>query len=59
VELSIYTVFGQRVQTLVSEDQEAGSHESRFDGAGFASGVYFYRLKAAGVVQTRKLMLLH
>jgi len=66
VELTIYNTLGQKVQTLVSEKQNAGHHELNWDASGFASGVYYYRLEAvnpepvegSGFVQTRKMILL-
>ena len=58
VTLTVYNVLGQNVATLVSEEKEPGVHQVQFDGAGFASGLYFYRLKAGGFVETRKLVLL-
>jgi len=35
----------------------AGYHSVRFDGSGFSSGVYFYRLTTENFVQTRQLVL--
>jgi len=58
VTLTVYNVLGQNVVTLVSEEKEPGVHQVQFDGTGFASGLYFYRLKAGGFVETRKLVLL-
>jgi len=59
VELSIYNILGQKVITLVSKKQPAGSYKVNWDASGFASGVYLYRLEAdKGYVQTRKLILL-
>jgi hypothetical protein len=59
VELSIYNLIGQKVATLVSERQNAGSHQVEWDASGFSSGIYFYRLQTdGGFVQTRKLMLI-
>jgi M6 family metalloprotease-like protein len=58
VSLVVYSVLGQKVATLVQEDQEAGYHEVRFDGSALASGVYICRLKADSFVQSRKLILL-
>jgi hypothetical protein len=46
------------VTTLVNGEEEAGFHEARFDGSGFASGVYFYRIQAGNFVETKKLVLL-
>ena len=59
VELSIYSLLGQKVTTLVSQEQKAGYHQVEWDASGFASGVYFYRLKCdAGFIQIKKLILL-
>jgi hypothetical protein len=58
VTLVIFNALGQRVSTLVSENQEAGYHEVRFDGRNLPSGVYFYELTAGTFVETKKLLLL-
>jgi hypothetical protein len=59
VELSIYNSIGQKVATLVSERQSAGTYQVEWDASGFPSGVYYYRLSTdAGFVKTRKLVLL-
>jgi hypothetical protein len=58
VRLEVFTITGQRVQTLVSDVREAGVHTVRFDAGMLASGIYIYRLTAAGEVLTRKLTLI-
>jgi hypothetical protein len=45
VELSIYNLLGQKVATLVSQKQKAGSHQVEWDASGFGSGVYYYRIE--------------
>jgi hypothetical protein len=57
VSLEVYTVLGQKVMTLVNENRSAGWHTVSFNGGGLSSGVYVYRIRAGGMVQTRKLML--
>lgn len=62
-ELAVFTVEGRRVRTLVSGFVPAGDHGVVWDGrddAGsqVASGVYLYRLRVGGVVETRKAVLL-
>jgi hypothetical protein len=57
VTLTVYNTLGQQVVTLVKETQEAGYHEVKFDASGLASGVYFYRLKAGSIIDTKKLLL--
>jgi hypothetical protein len=46
------------VRTLVNQEQPAGRYTITFDASNLASGVYFYRMQAAGFVQTRRLLLL-
>lgn len=58
VRLEVYNLVGQRVAVLRDEVMAAGWHQVRFDATGLASGVYVYRLQTAGLVQTRKLVLI-
>ena len=58
VRLSVSDILGRKVSVLVNERKDAGVHEVRFDGSNLASGVYFYRLQAGDVVQTKRLLLL-
>jgi hypothetical protein len=57
VTLTVFNTLGQQVATLVSEVQEAGYHDVRFDASGLASGVYLYRLQAGEYVATKRLVL--
>jgi hypothetical protein len=57
VRLTVYDMLGREVAVLVNERRGAGVHEVRFDGSNLASGVYFYRLTAEDVVQTKKLVI--
>ena len=57
VSLTIYNLLGQKIATLVDEEQSAGIHETRFDGSGLSSGFYFYRLNAGGFTGTKTLLL--
>jgi hypothetical protein len=58
VTLDIYNVLGQRVVTLVDEQQAAGEHTATWDANPFASGVYFYRLHTDEATVTKKMLLL-
>jgi hypothetical protein len=58
IQLEVYNVLGQRVQTLVSQNQQPGWHVAQFDGSRLASGMYIYRLRVGSKVLTKKMMLL-
>lgn len=57
VIFQIYDILGKEVATLVNEKKTPGEYEVIWDGHGFPSGIYFYRLKAGERVETRKLIL--
>jgi hypothetical protein len=59
LDLSVYNILGQKVATLVSAKQSAGSYQVQWDASGFASGVYLYKLETGGGYrQVKKLVLL-
>jgi M6 family metalloprotease-like protein len=58
VRLVVYDLLGREVSVLVNEKQGAGSHSVTFDGAGLASGIYFYRMTAGEFHQARTMLLL-
>jgi hypothetical protein len=63
VHLSIWTVNGQLVRTLVDTEISAGSHEVVWDGTdgvgrSVASGVYLYRLRSTNQIATKRLTLI-
>jgi hypothetical protein len=56
VTLKVYDVLGKEVANLVDEVQSAGYKSAMFDGSGFPSGVYFYRLTAGTFVEMKKMI---
>lgn len=63
VNLTVYNILGEKVKVLIDGDREAGSQAVTWDGtdangAGVASGLYFYRLTADGQTFTRKMTLM-
>jgi len=62
VELRIINILGQVVVTLVDADQAAGSYAILWNAnAGdheYASGIYFYQLRAGDQIKTKKMVLL-
>lgn len=58
VRLTIFNIVGQKVETLLDTYKEAGSHSVSWDGSKYASGIYFYQLKAGGYSESRRMMVL-
>jgi S-formylglutathione hydrolase FrmB len=58
VTLKVYNTRGQEVATLVSEKLPPGNFRYEWNASGLAAGVYYYRLRAGSMVETRKLVLL-
>ena len=71
VKLAIYTMLGQRVKTLVNENQAANYYTIQWDGLNesgnrVASGIYLYRIEAGDpsadsghrFIKTNKMLLL-
>lgn len=63
VELILYNILGQKVETLVDEYQSAGYkfvHWNGRDDEGneMSSGLYFYKIKTAKYSETKKMILL-
>ena len=62
VELTIFNISGQYITTLVKQEQVVGNYQVQWDGRDnqgieVSSGVYFYRLKAEALINTRKMLL--
>jgi hypothetical protein len=58
VTLSVYDVAGRRITSPLSgEPGSAGAHKVEIRTDGWAPGVYYYRLEAAGSFLTRKMLV--
>jgi len=58
VKVDIYNIKGQKIETLVNEQQTAGDHKLIWNATHQASGVYFLRLQTTGYSETRKMILM-
>ncbi|HLG94517.1 MAG TPA: T9SS type A sorting domain-containing protein, partial [candidate division Zixibacteria bacterium] len=61
--LEVFNILGQRVNRLVDEYMAAGNKIVNWDGRDergmdVPSGVYFYRLRSEGFLQTKKMLLI-
>lgn len=62
VKLVVYNLLGQKVVTLIDKEMPAGSNTIIWDGKNelgeeVSSGVYFYRLEAGELQETKKMMI--
>jgi photosystem II stability/assembly factor-like uncharacterized protein len=58
VILKVYEITGKEVATLVNQKLNPGVYNVEFDGSGFSSGVYFYKLESEGFSNTKKMILI-
>ncbi|RQW02903.1 MAG: T9SS C-terminal target domain-containing protein [Calditrichaeota bacterium] len=57
VNVTVYSITGEKVAILVNERQPAGKHTVTFDASRLASGIYWYVLTAGGHRLHRKMIL--
>jgi hypothetical protein len=58
VKLIVYDILGKEIAVLVDSKQIAGTHHTQWNAEGLPSGVYYYRLQAGSLTETKKLVLL-
>jgi uncharacterized protein (DUF362 family) len=56
VNISVYNIAGQAIETLIDGEVPAGQHELRWSATALASGMYIYRLQARGFAEAKKLI---
>jgi hypothetical protein len=58
VIIKLFDNFGTLVKMLVNEEKPAGTYELNWISENFPSGIYFYQMKAADFVETKKMVLI-
>ncbi|MCH8033036.1 MAG: T9SS type A sorting domain-containing protein [Bacteroidetes bacterium] len=58
VKLSVYNLIGEEVNVLVRGQVNAGFYEVTFNATNLPSGIYFYKLQADAIVETKKMVLM-
>ena len=58
VDLSVYNILGQKVTSLVSKKQDAGTYIVEWDASKYSSQIYFYRIQAGKYNDIKKLILM-
>ncbi|HRI86435.1 MAG TPA: T9SS type A sorting domain-containing protein, partial [Ignavibacteria bacterium] len=58
VSIKVYDISGKFISEIVNKFHSAGNYEASFSGEDLSSGVYFYRIEAGELSQTKRMMLL-
>jgi hypothetical protein len=58
VKLDVYSSTGEKIAELLNGEKGSGSHYIDFNGEGFASGIYYYKLEANGISEMKKMIML-
>ena len=58
VTVRIYNVLGSEVATLVDEQKYPGNYQVAWNGEGFSSGVYFYKMVTGASTLVKKMVLI-
>jgi len=57
VEIKVYDVLGNEIETLVDEHKDKGIYQLTFNQNNLPSGIYFYKIKSGRYSETRKMIL--
>jgi hypothetical protein len=57
VQLTVYNMLGQKVETLVDGNLTSGSHNVRFEASNLSSGIYIYQLRTPTTSLTQRMVL--
>ncbi|HSG68388.1 MAG TPA: T9SS type A sorting domain-containing protein, partial [Bacteroidales bacterium] len=58
VVLEVYSMIGERVVVITDQSYDKGKHFIKWNAQKLKNGMYFLRLKAGEMVDTRRLILM-
>ena len=59
VTLKVYDILGQEVAAIINnKEMEAGIHKINWEPTNYASGIYFYQIRARNYIAQKKMILL-
>lgn len=56
-KLTVYDVLGRQISVLVNENLSPGSYLVQWNGGGYSSGIFFYKLVTGSFVKTNKMIM--
>lgn len=57
VRLVIFDVLGRQIETLIDRTLTPGTYEYDWNASGYPGGIFFYRLSAGELTETKKMIL--
>jgi len=57
VTIAVYDQLGKTIAVLVNETKPSGTYTAAFDASSVASGMYYYRMFADGLILSRKMIV--
>ena len=57
INLDIYNIHGQHLDTLVQGNQSAGNHKAVWKADNYSSGTYIAKLRTGDKIETKKMIL--
>jgi photosystem II stability/assembly factor-like uncharacterized protein len=58
VQIKIFDMLGNEIETLINEEKSVGTYELNWNAIDLPSGVYFYQLKTGKFIETKKMILI-
>ncbi len=58
VRITVYNILGEKVQTLLDEEKNAGKYNVKFNAEALSSGIYIVEMRAGSIARFRKTLLL-
>ena len=58
VQLKVFNLLGQEIETLINEYLPSGTYQQQFTATNMPSGIYIYELKAGKQIEKKKMVLL-
>jgi hypothetical protein len=58
IQLSIYDIQGRKIITLINQKELVGEYTKKFDATNLPAGIYFVRLIAGDIIETKKIVVI-
>jgi hypothetical protein len=58
IEISVFDIYGKKIEELINEKQTSGNYTLAFDGSKYPTGLYYYRVRFEKYAVTRRMVLL-